>query len=115
MLLDFIDFPLLFIGFSLLQPKKDSNFFLGRRKRRAQAEELRSSFFSNEVVSDTMNHKGSADFSPLGVRAVALVRDTVVKIKRKFNLLGYSTFETLSGERLTFWDTLPSKYYQAKV
>ena len=44
--------------------------------------------------------------------------DRKVKIKRKFNFLGYSTFKTVSrrfhgkwksGESLTIWDTLPSK------
>ena len=85
------DFPLFFNGFSRYQRKVVSKPFVSRRKV-----PLRSSLPNSSQTP--MTHKGSADFSPLGVRAVALVRDTVVKIKRKFKLLGYSTFETLSGE-----------------
>ena len=36
--------------------------FLVRRYRGGLAEELRSAFFCNELVSDAMNHKGSADY-----------------------------------------------------
>ena len=36
-------------------------------------------------VSDAMNHKGSADLSPLGVRAAALARGA--RFTRKFNCL----------------------------
>ena len=43
--------------------------FLVRRWRGAQAEE--DKLLLIQLVSDTMNHKGSADLSPLGVRAAA--------------------------------------------
>ena len=77
--------------------KEFINILLGRRQRWAQAEELCSSFFSNELLPDAYEPQGFGGFIPCGVRAAALVRDNVLKAeyRKKLNFRKIFTFRSL--------------------
>ena len=76
-------------------PPHHSYNFLNRRQWRALAEELRPLFFTTELVSDSLNHKGSADmgyrrfrrppfWSCFGLSSVLVLRGT----RRELSICG---------------------------